>query len=70
MAAIQIARLIGARVLATAGSDAKLEKARQLGAHEAFNYASVDVAAEVRRITGGRGVDVVVEHTGAATWPP
>lgn len=68
-AAVQIARLVGARVIATAGSDPKLDRARELGAHETINYERQDVYAEVKRLTGGRGVDVVVEHVGAATWP-
>ena len=67
-AAIQIARIHGARVLATAGTDAKLAKARQLGAHEVLNHSTDDVPAKVRELTGGRGVDVVVEHVGTATW--
>ncbi len=67
-AAVQIAKRFGARVIATAGTDEKLEKARQLGADEVINYSTADVVQEVRRITGKRGVDVVVEHVGAATW--
>ncbi len=67
-AAIQIARHFGARVIATAGSEAKLEAARELGAHETINYVDADFAKEVRRITEKRGVDIVVEHTGAATF--
>jgi len=67
-AAVQIARHFGARVIATAGSDAKLEKARELGAHETINYEDADFAKVVRRITEKRGVDIVVEHTGAATF--
>lgn len=67
-AAIQIAQRHGARVLATAGSDEKLEKARQLGARDVINHATENVPARVRELTGGRGVDVVVEHVGAATW--
>jgi NADPH:quinone reductase-like Zn-dependent oxidoreductase len=67
-AAVQIAKLAGARVLATAGSDEKVAHARRLGADEAINYTTQDFAQEVRRITGKRGVDVVVEHVGAATW--
>jgi NADPH:quinone reductase-like Zn-dependent oxidoreductase len=66
---IQIARLRGARVIATAGSEEKLEKARALGADETINYTRADWPKEVRRLTGGRGVDVVFEHTGAETWP-
>jgi NADPH:quinone reductase-like Zn-dependent oxidoreductase len=67
-AAIQIARLHGARVLATGGSEAKLARARALGAHEAINHATDDIAAAVRGLTAGRGVDIVVEHVGTATW--
>jgi NADPH:quinone reductase-like Zn-dependent oxidoreductase len=66
---IQIARLRGARVIATAGSDEKLEKARALGADEVVNYTREDWPKEVRRLTEKRGVDVVMEHTGAETWP-
>ena len=66
---IQIAKLRGARVIATAGSDAKLEKARELGADEVLNYSNADWPREVRRLTDKKGVDVVFEHTGAATWP-
>ncbi|MDQ2905584.1 MAG: zinc-binding dehydrogenase [Ktedonobacteraceae bacterium] len=67
-AAIQIARLNGARVIATAGSAEKLERARKLGADEVINYNEQDFLQEVRRITGKRGVDVVVEHIGEQTW--
>jgi NADPH:quinone reductase-like Zn-dependent oxidoreductase len=67
-AAIQIAVLHGARVFATAGSDEKLARARAIGAHDVVNHHSGDVVASVRRFTGGRGVDVVVEHVGVATW--
>ena len=66
---IQIAKLRGARVIATASSDDKLAKARELGADETVNYTRDDWPKEVRKLTGGRGVDVVFEHTGAATWP-
>ena len=66
---IQIAKLFGARVIATAGSDEKLAKARELGADETVNYTRDDWPKEVKRLTNGRGVDVVFEHTGAATWP-
>jgi NADPH:quinone reductase-like Zn-dependent oxidoreductase len=67
--AIQIAKLRGARVITTASSDEKLAKARELGADETINYTRDDWPKEVRRVTERRGVDVVVEHTGAATWP-
>ena len=65
VAAIQVAKLHGAHVIASAGSDAKLEKARELGADECINYTTQDLAAEARRLTGGRGVDMVVENVGA-----
>jgi NADPH:quinone reductase-like Zn-dependent oxidoreductase len=67
-AAVQIAKLLGARVIATAGSDAKLEKALALGADHAVNYERQDFLAEVRRIAGRRGVEVVFEHVGKKTW--
>ena len=67
-AAIQIARLVGARVIATASTPEKLARARELGAHEVINYQTDDMLAEVRRLTNKRGVDVVFEHVGAATW--
>ncbi|HYT35300.1 MAG TPA: zinc-binding dehydrogenase [Ktedonobacteraceae bacterium] len=67
-AAIQIAKMCGARVIATAGSAQKLELARQLGADEVINYSEQDFAQEVKRITSKRGVDVVVEHIGEHTW--
>jgi len=66
---IQIAKLRGARVIVTASSNDKLTKARELGADEAINYTRDDWPKEVKRLTNGRGVDVVFEHTGAATWP-
>ena len=69
-AAIQIARLLGARVIASAGSDDKCARARELGAEEAFNYRTHDVVAEVRRWAGRGGVEVVVDHVGAATFEP
>jgi NADPH:quinone reductase-like Zn-dependent oxidoreductase len=65
---IQIARLRGARVIATAGSDEKLQKAKELGAHEVVNYTREDWPREVRRLTNKRGAAVVFEHTGAETW--
>jgi len=67
-AAMQIARLLNARVIATAGSDEKLARARQLGADEVINHATQDIHQEVKRMTNKRGVDVVFEHVGAATW--
>jgi NADPH:quinone reductase-like Zn-dependent oxidoreductase len=67
-AAIQIARMLQCRVIATAGGEEKLAKARELGAEYTIDHYQQDIAAEVKRITGRRGVDVVVEHVGAATW--
>jgi NADPH:quinone reductase-like Zn-dependent oxidoreductase len=67
-AAIQIAKFFGARVIATAGTDGKLEKARQLGADHTINHKSQKIRDQVRRLTVERGVDVVFEHVGAATW--
>jgi NADPH:quinone reductase-like Zn-dependent oxidoreductase len=67
-AAIQIAILHGARVFATAGSDAKVERARASGAYEVIHHHKQDVAAEILRLTNRRGVDVVIEHVGDATW--
>ena len=69
VAAIQVAKLFGARVLAAASTDEKLAKARALGADETVNYAENDFAAEVRRLTDKKGVEIVVEHTGQDTWP-
>src|SRR5438309_5498985 len=67
-AAIQIGKLLGARVFATASTDTKLEKARSIGADETINYQQEDFLDAVKRLTGRRGVDVVFEHTGEATW--
>ena len=67
--AIQIAKLRGARVITTASSDEKLAKARELGADDTINYTRDDWPKEVRRLTDRKGVDVVVEYTGAETWP-
>ncbi len=67
-AAIQLAKVAGARVITTAGSEKKLEFGRQLGADEGILHTTQKISAEVKRLTGGRGVDVVVEHVGTATW--
>jgi NADPH:quinone reductase-like Zn-dependent oxidoreductase len=67
-AAIQVARAQGARVIVTAGSEQKLARARKLGAHEGIDHYTQDIAKEVRRFTDRRGVDVVFEHVGQATW--
>jgi NADPH:quinone reductase-like Zn-dependent oxidoreductase len=66
-AAIQIARLHGARVFATSGP-AKIEATRALGAEEVFDHYGGDFAKGVKAATAGRGVDIVIEHVGEATW--
>ena len=68
-AAIQLAKLFQCRVIATAGGEEKLERARQLGADHTLDHYREDISAEVKKLTGKRGVDVVVEHVGVATWP-
>jgi len=67
-AAIQIAKLHGARVIATAGSEEKLARARELGADAVVNHHTDDVPRRAREFTSGRGVDIVIEHVGQATW--
>ncbi len=68
IAAIQIAKLFHCRVITTAGNDAKLEKARALGADHGIDHYKQKISEEVRRITNKEGVDIVVEHVGVATW--
>jgi len=67
-AGIQIAKVFGAKVIAIAGAGWKLEKARSLGADEVINHKDQNVLEEVRRLTARRGVDIVFDHVGAATW--
>ncbi|MFW5974223.1 MAG: zinc-binding dehydrogenase, partial [Natrialbaceae archaeon] len=67
-AAVQIADYTGAEVYATASSEQKLEYAEEIGADHTINYETDDFAAEIRELTGGRGVDMVVDHIGAQTW--
>jgi NADPH:quinone reductase-like Zn-dependent oxidoreductase len=67
-AAVQLAKLAGATVIATASSAVKLEKAKQLGADHLVNYAEQDFLDEVKKLTQRRLVDVVFEHVGASTW--
>jgi NADPH:quinone reductase-like Zn-dependent oxidoreductase len=67
-AAVQIAKMVGARVIATAGSAAKLERARVLGADETIDHATQDVGAAARRLTGKKGVEVVFEHVGGPVF--
>jgi NADPH:quinone reductase-like Zn-dependent oxidoreductase len=68
IAAIQIAKLLHARVITTAGDESKLEKARALGADHGINHYQQKISQEVRKITDKEGVDIVVEHVGTATW--
>ena len=66
-AAVEIAKLYGARVIATAGT-AKLEKAKALGADAVLDHYKQDIAKEIKSLTAGRGVDIVIDHVGLATW--
>src|SRR5215470_7876979 len=68
IAAIQIAKLFQATVIATAGDERKMQKARELGADHVINHYSQKIGDEVRNITNKAGVDIVVEHVGKATW--
>lgn len=68
VAAIQIAKGAGARVFAVAGGEAKLAKAKELGADVLIDHQTQDIAKEVQKATGGRGADIVFEHVGAAQW--
>ena len=68
IAALQILKLAGARTIATASTDEKLQRARALGADALINYREQDFQKEVMRLTGKRGVDVVFEHVGSSTW--
>jgi NADPH:quinone reductase-like Zn-dependent oxidoreductase len=68
IAAIQIAKLFHARVITTAGDDHKAERARELGADHVINHYQQKISQEVRKLTNHRGVDIVLEHVGAATW--
>jgi len=67
-ASFVIAKALGARTLVTSSSGEKLDRARELGADATVNHADEDVAAAVKEATEGKGVDVVVEHVGEATW--
>lgn len=68
LAALQICKRIGASVWVTSSSDEKLDRARALGADEVLNHAKVDVGRAIREQTGKRGVDVVLDNVGTATW--
>jgi NADPH:quinone reductase-like Zn-dependent oxidoreductase len=67
-AALQICKQIGARVWVTSSDNAKLERARALGADEILNHREVDVGKHIRQATGKRGVTVVIDNVGEATW--
>jgi NADPH:quinone reductase-like Zn-dependent oxidoreductase len=69
VASLQIAAFLGAQTIVVSGSGSKLEAARSLGADVALNHREVDVAAEVRKLTGGHGADVVVDSVGEQSWP-
>jgi NADPH:quinone reductase-like Zn-dependent oxidoreductase len=68
VAALQIAQSLGARTIVTSGSDAKLDIARTLGADAMLNHHRVDVGAEVRKLTDGRGADLIVDSAGEQSW--
>ena len=68
MAAIQLAKLFGVTVITTAGSETKMTFARELGADHVIDYKSEHVSERVLAITGGTGVDLVIEHVGKASW--
>src|SRR5271168_592961 len=68
IAAIQIAKLFHARVITTAGDENKLERGRALGADYGINHYTQKISEEVKKITHREGVDIVIEHVGAATW--
>jgi zinc-binding alcohol dehydrogenase/oxidoreductase len=67
-AALAISKALGANVITTSSSDAKLERARELGADATVNHATGDVKEAVQEATDGRGADIVVENVGEATW--
>ncbi|MGQ0715544.1 MAG: zinc-binding dehydrogenase [Gemmatimonadaceae bacterium] len=68
LAALQIAKLLGAKTWVTSGSDEKLARARELGADETLNHRTQDIAKEIRAGTGKRGVEVVIDNVGRDTW--
>ncbi len=65
---VQMAKMLNVQVIGTAGSEPKLEMARQLGCDHVINYSTQDFEAEVKRITDGRGVDVIYDSVGASTF--
>jgi NADPH:quinone reductase-like Zn-dependent oxidoreductase len=68
LAALQLAKLASAEVIATSSSDAKLSRAKDLGADHTINYRQADVVQTVKDLTSGRGVDIALDTVGAATW--
>ena len=68
IAGIQVAKLFNCQVIATAGDERKMAKARELGADHVINHYQQKISEEVRKITGKQGVDIVLEHVGPATW--
>jgi NADPH:quinone reductase-like Zn-dependent oxidoreductase len=69
LAALHIARLLGARTIVTSGSDSKLEFALRQGADSALNHRTADIVKEVRTLTGGHGADVIIDSAGQESWP-
>ena len=67
-AAVQVAKLLGAKVIATVGSDTKRERAEKLGADFVLNHHTQDIPSEIKRVTNGRKANVVFDHIGEATW--
>jgi NADPH:quinone reductase-like Zn-dependent oxidoreductase len=67
-AAVQVAKLLGAKVIATVGNDTKREKAEKLGADFVLNHRTQDIPFEIKRVTNGRKANVVFDHIGEATW--
>ena len=66
--ALQIARLAGARIITTVGADEKIPKARALGADDVINHTKEDIPQRIKDLTGGSGVDLVIEHIGPEVW--
>ena len=70
LCALSLGKIVGAEVIVTSSSDEKLARAAEIGADQSINYSHVeDVAERVKKLTSGRGVDVVIDTVGAATWP-
>jgi len=68
VAALQIAKLLGLTVFVTSGSPEKLDRAKALGANTGIDHGKTDFSREIRKLTGKRGVDVVLDSVGKATW--